>query len=161
EADRTRGSPGSTWPMGQRRSGDASCAHLRRRAAAVRGLDAGRSLRCPDQTHRTEPFVRSFPMASRIVVAHHEDGRRKEHTMGQMRPSSRPIISTNPRATVQEVCELMVKESVGAVIVLDEGKLVGILSERDVVRRVVAAGRRNPELTAVSEVMTAPVRTAL
>ncbi len=78
--------------------------------------------------------------------------------MGQMPADGRRIISTNPRATVQEVCELMVKESVGAVIVLDEGKLVGILSERDVVRRVTA-GRRNPESTTVSDVMTAPVRT--
>ena len=74
------------------------------------------------------------------------------------RIAGRRLISTSPRATVQEVCELMGKEKVGAIVVLDEGVLVGIISERDVVTRV-AARRRDPASTPVSEVMTTPVRT--
>lgn len=74
------------------------------------------------------------------------------------RIAGRRIISTSPQATVLEVCDLMVEEGVGAVVVLDEGRLVGILSERDIVRRV-AAKRRDPAATAVSDVMTSPVRT--
>jgi CBS domain-containing protein len=78
--------------------------------------------------------------------------------MELIRLAGRPVISTHPTATVQEVCEVMVKEGVGAVVVLDGEKLVGILSERDVVRRV-AARRRDPGTTVVSEVMTSPVKT--
>lgn len=74
------------------------------------------------------------------------------------RIAGRPVISIQPQATVQDVCELMVKEGVGAIVVLDGSKLVGIISERDVVRRV-AARRRDPGTTVVAEVMTAPVRT--
>jgi CBS domain-containing protein len=72
--------------------------------------------------------------------------------------AGRRLISTNPRATVQEVCEQMVAEGVGAIVVLDEGTLVGIVSERDIVRRVVVK-KRDPATTLVSEVMTSPVRT--
>lgn len=71
-----------------------------------------------------------------------------------------PAISTAPGATVLEVCALMIKESVGAVLVLDEkGALVGIFSERDVVGRIVVA-QRDPATTLVSEVMTRNVATA-
>jgi CBS domain-containing protein len=74
------------------------------------------------------------------------------------RLAGRRVISTNARATVQEACELMVKEGVGAVVVLEGDKLVGIISERDIVRRVVAA-HRDPGTTAVADVMTAKVQT--
>lgn len=74
------------------------------------------------------------------------------------RIAGRRVISTNPRASVVDVCDLMVEEGVGAVVVLDEGVLVGIISERDIVRRV-AARRRDPAATLVAEVMTSQVRT--
>ncbi len=70
----------------------------------------------------------------------------------------RPVIAIHPEATVLEVCQLMVKEQVGALVVLADGRLCGIISERDVVRRV-AAQHRNPETTKVSEVMTKAVKT--
>jgi CBS domain-containing protein len=68
------------------------------------------------------------------------------------------VVSIRPEATAQEACELMVAERIGAMVVLDEGKLVGILSERDIVGRVIAR-RRDPEKMLVSEVMTPKVRT--
>jgi CBS domain-containing protein len=49
-------------------------------------------------------------------------------------------------------------EGVGAVAVVDAGALVGIISERDVVVRVVAPGC-DPQRTFASEIMTSPVRT--
>lgn len=70
----------------------------------------------------------------------------------------RPVISAHPRATVLDVCRTMVEHKVGAIVMLDEGQLVGIFSERDVVRRVAAEGR-NPESTLVAEVMTTKVTT--
>jgi CBS domain-containing protein len=70
----------------------------------------------------------------------------------------RRVVSTHPRATARVVSEAMVAESTGAIVVLDEGRLVGIISERDIVGRVVAKGL-DPMNVSVSEVMTREVRT--
>jgi CBS domain-containing protein len=74
------------------------------------------------------------------------------------RIAKRPAVSTHSRATVQEVCQCLKNEGVGAVAVIDEGRLVGIVSERDIVVRVVAPGL-DPRTTLASEIMTAQVRT--
>ncbi len=73
-----------------------------------------------------------------------------------LRTAKQPATSTHSKATVQEACEAMLAARVGAVVVLDEGRLVGIMSERDVVGRVVVL-RRDPTKTLVSEVMTRDV----
>ncbi|HXP47450.1 MAG TPA: CBS domain-containing protein [Terriglobales bacterium] len=56
--------------------------------------------------------------------------------------------------TVLEAAREMVASNIGAVPVLRDGELVGIFSERDIMKRVVAAGR-DPARTRISEVMTA------
>jgi CBS domain-containing protein len=55
--------------------------------------------------------------------------------------------------TVLEVALAMVERNIGAVPVLREGRLVGIFSERDLMKRVVVEGR-DPGATRVEEVMT-------
>lgn len=55
--------------------------------------------------------------------------------------------------TVLELAEAMVERNIGAVPVLDNGELVGIFSERDLMRRVVVASR-DPRTTQVRQVMT-------
>jgi CBS domain-containing protein len=55
--------------------------------------------------------------------------------------------------TVRDTAKMMSEKNVGAVAVLDSGRLVGIFSERDLMKRVVAAGL-NPEKTTVANVMT-------
>ena len=55
--------------------------------------------------------------------------------------------------TVLEAAKFMVERNIGAVPVLREGKLVGIFSERDIMKRVVAEAR-DPRTTKVSEIMT-------
>jgi len=55
--------------------------------------------------------------------------------------------------TVLELAQAMVDRNIGAVPVLREGELIGIFSERDLMRRVVAAGL-DPSTTLVGEVMT-------
>jgi CBS domain-containing protein len=70
----------------------------------------------------------------------------------------RRVVTTHPRATIRMISEAMVLESTGAIVVLDEGKLVGIISERDIVGRVVAKGL-DPSNVPVSDVMTRDVRT--
>jgi CBS domain-containing protein len=68
------------------------------------------------------------------------------------------VVSVPPSATVLEAARLMNERSIGGVPVLSGGMLAGIFTERDVLRRVVVAGR-DPAATKVSEVMTAPVVT--
>jgi len=59
-----------------------------------------------------------------------------------------------PEHTVVDVAEIMKREDVGLVPVVDESsKLIGVLTDRDIVMKVVADGR-DPRGTAVSEVMT-------
>ena len=69
----------------------------------------------------------------------------------------RRLYSVNASHTVLEAARYMMEHSIGAVPVLREGSLTGILSERDIMNRVVAVGR-TPGMTAVSEVMTANPR---
>ena len=69
----------------------------------------------------------------------------------------RRVYSVDVTRTVLEAARYMMEHNVGAVPVLRSGALVGILSERDIMNRVVAVGR-TPGTTAVSEVMTANPR---
>jgi CBS domain-containing protein len=69
----------------------------------------------------------------------------------------RRLYSVESTRTVLEAARYMMEHNVGAVPVLRNGDLVGILSERDIMNRVVAVGR-TPGTTAVSEVMTANPR---
>jgi CBS domain-containing protein len=69
----------------------------------------------------------------------------------------RKIYSVEATRTVLEAARYMMEHNVGALPVLRGGELTGILSERDIMNRVVAVGR-TPGTTAVSEVMTANPR---
>ena len=65
----------------------------------------------------------------------------------------RETFTVERRISVADAARLMAERQIGAVPVVDGDRLAGIFSERDVLTRVVAAGR-NPELTAVGEVMS-------
>jgi len=69
----------------------------------------------------------------------------------------RRLYAVDANRSVLEAARYMMEHNVGAVPVLREGGLAGILSERDIMNRVVAVGR-TPGTTAVSEVMTANPR---
>lgn len=69
----------------------------------------------------------------------------------------RKVYSVESTRSVLEAARFMMEHNVGALPVLRNGELVGILSERDIMNRVVAVGR-TPGTTAVSEVMTANPR---
>jgi CBS domain-containing protein len=83
----------------------------------------------------------------------------KEHSMKTLRDliKDRRFYSVDATRTVLEAARYMMEHNVGAVPVLRNGDLIGILSERDIMNRVVAVGR-TPGTTAVSEVMTANPR---
>lgn len=67
--------------------------------------------------------------------------------------SNRTIHYVQPEQTVFEAANYMVQCNVGAVPVLEGTKLVGIFSERDIMKRVVTEGR-DPMTTRIGEVMT-------
>lgn len=69
----------------------------------------------------------------------------------------RKVYSVDATRTVLEAARFMMEHNIGALPVVRNGELAGILSERDIMNRVVAVGR-TPGTTAVSEVMTANPR---
>jgi CBS domain-containing protein len=83
----------------------------------------------------------------------------KEQAMHTLRElvKDRKLYSIEATRTVLEAARYMMEHNVGALPVLRNGDLAGILSERDIMNRVVAVGR-TPGTTAVSEVMTANPR---
>jgi CBS domain-containing protein len=72
------------------------------------------------------------------------------HLLGQ---KGNEVQSTSPAATVQEALDAMITHRVGSLLVMDQGKLTGIVTERDVLRRGLADVRKLREQQ-VHEVMS-------
>jgi CBS domain-containing protein len=69
-----------------------------------------------------------------------------------------PVPTVNSSETVAEIASLMVNGNIGAVIVMRDAEPLGIVTERDLVRKVIFAGRDAGEIVA-QEIMTAPLIT--
>jgi CBS domain-containing protein len=78
--------------------------------------------------------------------------------MSLLKIASFPPAMVAPSANVLEAVEVMAEHAVGAVAVVENGSLVGIFTERDVMLRVVLR-QRSPKDTLVREVMTSPADT--
>jgi CBS domain-containing protein len=71
---------------------------------------------------------------------------------------SGPVLSIPPDATVYEALALMARHDVGALVVMEGDRIVGMFSERDYARKVVLRGLSSMSL-AVSDIMTRQVLT--
>ena len=65
-------------------------------------------------------------------------------------------ITINPEASVREAARMMRDKEIGSVIIVNGKKPIGILTERDIVRRITAVGL-NPEILTVEKVCSKPV----
>jgi len=66
------------------------------------------------------------------------------------------VISVRADASIKEAVKIMNQYEIGCLIVADKGEAVGIITERDVLKRVVSQSK-DPELTKVSEIMSKPL----
>lgn len=78
--------------------------------------------------------------------------------MGLLRITRTPLVTVSAHSTVMDAVRTMHEEHIGAIAVVDNGRLTGIFSERDLMNRVVLQ-RRDPGNTSVGDVMTSPVIT--
>jgi len=69
------------------------------------------------------------------------------------------IYFVGPRATVYEAIQKMSQHEVGALLVMDAGSLLGLISERDYARKVILRGKHSHD-TLVEEIMSTPVVSA-
>jgi CBS domain-containing protein len=82
-------------------------------------------------------------------------------TVGVLLARKDPAVwSISPNATVFEALQLMADKNVGALPVVDNSRLVGIISERDYARRVILKGRFSKD-TSVRDIMTRELLTAI
>lgn len=66
--------------------------------------------------------------------------------------AQRSLISADKNMTVRAACRLMVENKIGAVLVLEDRRIVGIFTERDVLNKILAASL-DPDATELSQVM--------
>ena len=81
------------------------------------------------------------------------------HTIHQiLNHKGSDILWVAPESTVYDAIRRMAEKGIGALLVMREGKPVGILSERDYARKVILEGRRSRE-TRVEDIMSSPLIT--
>ncbi len=76
--------------------------------------------------------------------------------MGMIRLGTKPPLTIAMGDTVLQAARAMVERKVGAATVLDGERVAGVVTERDVMRKIVAAGL-DPAVTPVRDIMTSPV----
>ena len=66
------------------------------------------------------------------------------------------VYSVSPDNTVYDALKLMAEKEIGALVVLEDGKMIGIVSERDYARKIILKGKASKD-TVVREIMTSEV----
>jgi CBS domain-containing protein len=68
----------------------------------------------------------------------------------------REVVTISPDATVYDALKLMAEKEIGALVVVENGKMVGIISERDCARKMILKKKKSKK-TLVRDIMTAKV----
>ena len=68
------------------------------------------------------------------------------------------LVQLEETSSVREAAELMVKKDVGSIVILREGTPFGIVTERDIIRKVVSAGK-DPNSASLATIMSSPLVT--
>ncbi len=76
--------------------------------------------------------------------------------MGTIRLGNKPPLTVSADDTIVRAAQAMSDRGVGAATVIEGPKVLGVITERDVMRKIVAAGR-DPAVTRVREIMSSPV----
>lgn len=71
---------------------------------------------------------------------------------------SHDVYWLEPKATVQEAAEMMLKNNISSITIEEDARPVGIITERDIVQRVIAA-KKDPQKVTCKDVMTSPMLT--
>src|ERR1700685_3397883 len=78
------------------------------------------------------------------------------HTVGQLlKVKGNEVFSVTPQDSVLHAIEAMATRHVGALLVMNQGSLIGIISERDYARKVILKKRSSHD-TPVNDIMTSP-----
>ena len=78
--------------------------------------------------------------------------------MSILRLCDRESVTIPPHATAADAIRLMLERRVGSVVIVDSKQVVGIFTERDVLKKLALSGR-DPAKVPVAELMTSPVTT--
>ena len=68
------------------------------------------------------------------------------------------VLTIRPNDTIEKAAQIVKKAGVGGIVVADKGKIVGMLTVKDIIKEVVAEGK-NTKKTLVKQVMKSPVKT--
>lgn len=80
-------------------------------------------------------------------------------TVESILKQKKPVVwSVSPQATVYDALVLMAEKEIGSLLVMSDGHLVGLISERDYARKIILMGRSSKETT-VAEVMSSTAAT--
>tara|TARA_Y100000310_G_C20609720_1_gene777377 strand:+ start:963 stop:1400 length:438 start_codon:yes stop_codon:yes gene_type:complete len=71
---------------------------------------------------------------------------------------TRDVLTASPTSNIIDCAKLMAEKELGSTVILDEGKVIGILTEQDLARKVLALSI-DPHTTNVEDVMTKDVST--
>ncbi len=71
---------------------------------------------------------------------------------------TRDVFTASPTDNIKSIAVEMAKRNIGATVIVDEGKVVGIVTERDFLKKVVATGA-DPEKVLAKDIMHCPVVT--
>jgi CBS domain-containing protein len=102
------------------------------------------------------PRALRIPENRKPVLSRRIEMRLSDSISSLLKQKGREVWSITPDQSVYEAIEKMADKGVGALPVISEGELVGVISERDYARKVILQGRSSKEAR-VQQIMTHPV----